>query len=1041
MSGPTKTRVSPGALRAARLFYALPIDVDTIKAGAEIPENDGDLVAAHLTRRNLRSSTVAETLSGFVVLERLTHRTYLADLRDSRQVFCVERSQGEPRLAFDSVTVFRKYQTARGRRSGEEDDRLDELLAARFRPKPLETRSSRPVSTPELFARYKWLARFLEPWNLLGEDREESAGAEAGRILRGVFDARQDELAAFHEERPYFRTDLHLAIYWLLHASILAEPDLVAHVRNVLADDQRPLVRAFLHAFGQLAPTDELPCIPGFRERRSWLLYGLGGWREPRDVERLATALKIAPDCGGFLKAASLLRGAEEVGAIDMVRAFSRAHPGPGLGLIALTALLDQRDGAASSAAADAVFHAWPPDGHDEYLGPCLDSLHSLAMARDRVRALIDRALADDPYHWTLLHVARDAAERDGDCERTEDFTRRIAEVDGIGDVIKALQERDAAERARSHLMVDELSLTQRHLLARRLLYLKFACSDVLVAALRILLDTGDPAALCELRAVAGRRGRANDFSRAFELLRPEGLHDLRDPLVPLVLWLLRLPETGEASAYSWKSGLLDLLRPIAHEAPIFTWLVESLVADDVASLREGLLMDVLSLDASIVPRLSDAQADQLVRTLVSPSVMAHDRLNGFAHMVWLDFDHAGGIPAILELLDISDDEGVRANLYTALASIKTPEARRLMWGRLFAERLALGSLCSELAEVLDDGIHEEVMQALAQTRDMFAVCTYATVFLDFWRRMNRRPHACILSIAEEILRWPEPTDPRDRGRRKYVLRQATRLAIERGDHDLARRAHRAAAAIRQRILCDYHVQLSGRTIDPFFADRSVKRWLTTIIAGRATPHTPTSRRISPDADLERLAGVPIDRRIGMGPGGEVWFLDRAGRLWTSDGDTARPSLCQHIHAIRALHRFLADAIRCDERMFLWSLSTRKFRDIARYGDRLLVVEREMCGPIVTVASSGFLAQDVSTAAALFKLLVAQTPAAWTARGAWHLPGVGAIVRVYSGVREPTTTVRALTDTDAARVAAEAEALACMQRPGVWISAVRVDGR
>lgn len=59
-------------------------------------------------------------------------------------------------------------------------------------------------------------------------------------------------------------------------------------------------------------------------------------------------------------------------------------------------------------------------------------------------------------------------------------------------------------------------------------------------------------------------------------------------------------------------------------------------------------------------------RSDRLVRSLASLRLATRAE-HVFLHMVWLDFGHPGGVPAIVELLDTCDDKYLRDGLYEAL--------------------------------------------------------------------------------------------------------------------------------------------------------------------------------------------------------------------------------------------------------------------------------------------------------------------------------------------------------------------------------------
>jgi hypothetical protein len=804
-------------IMAARRFYALPIDGEAYAASEEgLTDRSGDdLVAAHLGRNFGYFGAIDKTLSGFYVLDDEGDNYYLADLRDSGQVWWQDHETREVSLRFDSVEDFAAYRDAR-REASDEDD--DDDIAARFRPRKLKSTSERRPTTAALLERYQWLMwLFARAHELRGQviDSDEDMARRAYGHLRAAFDDRAAEARAFAAERGRLADDPHLGIYWLLHTSVLADHARRDEVVAALASSEHPLVHAFVAGFAALAHDGDVPAAPGFRARRSLLLFFSGGAAtgEEVDLERLIAALFADPVTHGFVKAERLVDTAAATDQLDRLRALVAAGPpGVELGFQALAALLDVRAGVQASPAADAVLQTMHESADLDLLGAVLEPLAPLATDRQRVRDLIDGVLARDPYHWGVLHAARAAAERDGDGARAEQIAARIAPLAEVRPLLLQLYAEDDDEREAALRKLGKLAPPQRLLLARRLLLMAGqVAGDVLAAAVEVLLSAGDSDALADLQTAAAGLKDPSEFAGQLAGLREDGIVDLADPLLPTFQALLMRPEGGGFFDDDYKEDLVEKLAPIAHEPAIFDWLLAALAEDSRHELRDKILskLFIAYSDNQVVRRLSEGQAFRLVRLAarlgVKPAGADDDGVFPAIHVyhaagrVLFYFNNPGGLQAFAELLGEATDEELLSNLYSGLAHIKTEPALGLLRSRLFVEQRQIWYLCNGVAETFDDAGHAEIMTELERTRSDHAANSYAVVFLDFESDTRKKPHAYVAAIARAVLGWPEPVDARARGQRKFVLMHAVRLGLESGDHELVRQAHAAAACYSRR--------------------------------------------------------------------------------------------------------------------------------------------------------------------------------------------------------------------------------------------------
>src|SRR5690606_36296143 len=88
-------------------------------------------------------------------------------------------------------------------------------------------------------------------------------------VFRDLFSTRDGLDAAFETELGELAGDPHLAIYWLLHTTMLADHDRRARVVDRVAASSHPLLGAFVARMGTLPLDGDLPVVPDFRARRA----------------------------------------------------------------------------------------------------------------------------------------------------------------------------------------------------------------------------------------------------------------------------------------------------------------------------------------------------------------------------------------------------------------------------------------------------------------------------------------------------------------------------------------------------------------------------------------------------------------------------------------------------------------------------------------------------------------------------------------------------------------------------------------------------
>lgn len=224
----------------ASLFYGAAVPArwdDAADEGLTRQEESADLVQAHLLANYSYFGAIDKTLSGFFVLSDEDDNYYLADLREPGgrgQVYFQDHETRELAVEFDSVDDYvrcrEELAAADEEEEGDEDeddDDDDEAPAAdrdaiRARHQAAPRPSALVVPTAQLLARYQWLVWLLaQPLRDRADQAmqsDEELTRSAARHFAHVWPDEAQVQAALTRELPLLSGDVHLAIYWLLHA-------------------------------------------------------------------------------------------------------------------------------------------------------------------------------------------------------------------------------------------------------------------------------------------------------------------------------------------------------------------------------------------------------------------------------------------------------------------------------------------------------------------------------------------------------------------------------------------------------------------------------------------------------------------------------------------------------------------------------------------------------------------------------------------------------------------------------------------------------
>src|SRR5688572_17513852 len=195
----------------ASRFYGMAVSPEVATAVRErLTESDRtDLVDAHLAINHAYFGALDKTLSGFVITDDAGDNYTLLDLRDGGQVWWQDHETRELVLKDDAPP-----------------------------------RSSRSVSSVTLLRRYQWLV-----WILAQPTPTQSADQLVRNAIgrfRHTWPRREAHDEAFEAELAHLATDPHLAIYWLLHTTVLADEARGARVLAAIGGAGPELVRAFV---------------------------------------------------------------------------------------------------------------------------------------------------------------------------------------------------------------------------------------------------------------------------------------------------------------------------------------------------------------------------------------------------------------------------------------------------------------------------------------------------------------------------------------------------------------------------------------------------------------------------------------------------------------------------------------------------------------------------------------------------------------------------------------------------------------------------
>jgi len=833
----------------ATRFYGVTVSKEVAAAVREqlTDRTITDLVDAHLAINQAYFGGLDKTLSGFVILDDEGDDYTLLDVRDSGQIWWQDHETRELSLRFNN---------------------LADMAADRAAKQP---EHRRPVTSPQLCERYQWLV-----WVLalpLVQDGKPTQTTDylvrngLGRF-RHLFPTEEALDQAFAADMIELADDPHLAIYWLLHTTALADHERRQRVLIAAGTSDHPLLRAFIARLGQLPLAGDLPIVPDFRARRA-LAQSYGAFELSADQIPAAClrALEIAPATESLGHGLQIVAGLER-GVLDdvMVMATLVRVPEQTTGTSLVAAVLEKRRKAGSSSHADVLVRLLATSNDPWWTQlEALWHVHELAYDGPALVTATRRVLVHDRYHRRALQMAMRAAQIAN--EPIEAIYADLAIADAVlGPYTKLVEEPDQWAATVNAFLLPHL----KRALAWRVLQrveLSKPAPGLVVWAAGVVLAGNDPQ---RAELVGDAIAKLDAQTQAAVIEHAGAAIDRADhPLVGVLFAFLDGIDPGEydyAAQFQVKRGKEAALRALAP------WLADRLLFDMVMRAIErpasgsfvdlfwGTLFSPFDKDTYVLPKLDANQAVRAAKAMIKTKLrhpQIHAR-NSAGHQLFR-FKHPG-VEAFL--IDALTEYGVRyaavrgpggvaldhgktendqledlvANLYAAVRGIGTPAAKAALVERLFAERRSYWRLGNAIGEIWDPALHDQIMTLLAERTDARAAGAYAFALHDF---VKQGPP--LVDLTRLIIEWQGDNEV-TRGFLHYALIVGMLAALDAGDIELVRRVQDAASWIADPALePDDHSR--GRTWTNPLDDEAVQARLTRALSSGAEPAAPVAAK------------------------------------------------------------------------------------------------------------------------------------------------------------------------------------------------------
>ncbi|MGV9818749.1 WGR domain-containing protein [Nocardia xishanensis] len=1027
----------------------------------------GPLVDAHLAINYPYFGAIDKSLSGFVVIDDEGDDYTLLDLRGSGRVWWQSHETRELELWFDSLDDWLAYRDELERaEANDEDERSRFDIRDSFRP-PSPAADSEPAPAgAELAERYQWLMWLLaQP--LLRDGKPMQSADDLASNAAGHFTHLWSDTGAekvFEVELPLLRRDPHLAIYWLLHTSVLAQDDDRARVLAEIgrAQERPDLLNAFAEVFGPLAIDGDVASVPEFRVRRSLLQQYLAVDEEAR-VSAALTAMEMAPEHVPLGRATWIVHGLDTgtLAAEQVSAALDRMPVTTGTAL--LRAEADRRAGRDHSPAADTLVRLLPAS-------TCTWSIRgwALSVATPLVRdgAALAAAAADllgkDPYSRPCLTALRRAHEL---CGAEPVLTSAELDIRWADAQISSsyLERLSAADHAAVLAEIDGAGLSE--LVAQRVLLradVDRMPAEVIEWALNAILDSAHP----DRAALAATGIEHLPAEVRTSVVQGMRVDSPNSALVPVLLRLLEHTPEPDASDIlaemnndELKKALCLALAPVAHHPPVFDELLRLAGLPAPASTVEALWQQLFdsSKKQYVLGKASPEQAVRAAAAMID-TIVTHPGIsarNAAGHQLYR-FRHPGAQDFLIAALDdygrryadsdpvqstvlshgqtVDDQlEDVVANLYSAVRNLNSDVARTALIERLFTERRSIWRMGNALGEIFSATVHRDVMRRLRDRRDHRAAAHYANTLADHvgqrWPRVE---------LLREISGWATPAGETEQRVFKYALVVGIEAALEADEYDLVRTAYAGWESIAADAVEPDSLSRGRKWTDPLTSD-DMRAQLANVLSGeadsarralvdkgeRARAAGRPLAQISDD-ELGTLAGTTVRRRLLTDRGtGEVWFLDSDGRTYAFDGFGMSDDTPFQTNRIDhyGMRDFLGEGREQSERALLWTVSGNEFVELVRYLDRLVYRWGVNNGRFETIGLT--FTHEGAAENAFARIKATCAAAKYTESDPWYLPGRAAIMRTFY---RPNADSERLMAFDRLRFAVDAELAAAHER-------------
>lgn len=979
-------------------FYALPVTA-AIAAAVDTDFADtqtSDLVHAHLSRNPLYFGGIDKTLSGFVVLDDAGDNYTLIDVRGGGQVWWQdhETRQVEPRFAsLDEYVAFR------ARLSRDPDDEASLLQEYAFTP------NDRDTGTAALLDRYQWVMHALA----LSARRDDQVLLSADTLVVdafqryiGTFPEDGSEQRCFDSELPRLGQDTHVALYWLLHASLLGQDDRLAQVLAAVGRTEIPLLQAFVATFGHL-PNAPLTVVDDFAHRRARLLI-LAQADTDGPVQLLLRALAMSPRTVGLDMVDKIALALEQdpaaIDAAVALQLLDRIPDRDAPAVWALRAFLQAKQGLPAQAAADQATRLLAASPHAPL--ETVLALHPIRECIGDGRALLDVVtplLAWDDLMTRVLDLLEHAQHLCGEQVMPADA---LAQQRGLAEDVLAIW--DAPSFAEG---VAAATPAAREAMAIRLARTpSLADTDADRAwALHYLLDSALP-------------GRCALLQRALPQLSPplqrqavpaicKTVTDAGDPLVPMLVTLAgQQPLPGdiaaELDADARADAIIAGLQPFWGDPRLFDPLIAMLERAPLKSVLVDRLGNAIGV---VLPVLDTDQRQRLLHWAV-PRVQAHED-DHWTPRILSRLESPDLAPALCAVLEAESNalaagqpasETVLKAMYDNLGEIAKhqPDVASYLVQRLWQEHAYPRGLYWALYICRSPAVHAQVMQALRARPSVTAAATYCPS-IHSWDRYPEQ----VLEVAEHALAWPLPDNGDERGYLNYILLLGSTAALTCQQPALARALYQRAADID---VPAREIGSSTAVFDPY-RDGALRAQLQDALDGKAEKqraalharlHKARAKGVPdtgiPLAALGQLAGGTATFAWFRHPvTGATLFQDALGNTHYFDGHAivAPPFQLQGYTLADTGPALFDDATEVSERWMCWKGDT--FYDWARLGAAINVVHGASNGHNqVHLALRCATAQDAADVLAGIR---AHPLAGYVACDPWYLAGSGEIAR------------------------------------------------